>query len=131
MPGDKDTMCIIKQDDHNAYKITFLSGGSPVEFQAQLFRAGPAEFLDVVPAEDNDFRVSGHAVARIWTGGGELKWAFLDSDWLKKQAAPLKTHTDGGKMLLLEPGATVRSFIAKSGADDRAYGNPVTWQKVQ
>jgi len=131
MPGDKDTMCIIKQDDHNAYKITFLGGGSPVGFQAQLFREGPAEFLDVVPADDNDFRVPGHAVARIWTGGGELKWAFLDSDWLKHEAAQLKTHTASEKVLLLSPGAAVRNFIATSGRDDKAYGAVVTWQKVQ
>jgi hypothetical protein len=130
MPGDKDTLCIIKQGDHG-YKITFLGGGSPVEFQAQLFRTGPAEFLDVVPADDNDFRIPGHALARIWTGGGGLKWAFLDSDWLKQAASQLKTRTAGGKLLLLSPGATVRSFIATSGADDRAYGNVVTWQKAQ
>jgi len=34
-------------------------------------------------------------------------------------------------MLLLSPGAIVRSFIATFGGDDRAYGNVVTWQKVQ
>jgi len=127
---DKDTVCIIRPGDNHGYNILLVSGTSVTGFQAQVFREGPAEFLDVVPADDNDFRVPGHAVARIWTGGGELKWAFLDSDWLKHETSQLKTHTAGEKMLLLSPGANVRSFIATSGRDDKAYGAVVTWQKV-
>jgi hypothetical protein len=130
-PSDKDTVCIIRPGDNHGYNILIVSGTSVTGFQAQIFREGPAEFLDVVPADDNDFRVPGHAVARIWTGGGELKWAFLDSDWLKHEAAQLKTHTASEKVLLLSPGATVRNFIATSGRDDKAYGTVVTWQKVQ
>jgi len=83
-PTGKGALCIIRPGDNNGYDISLLSGGSPAGFQAQLFRVGPAEFLDVVPSDDNDFRVPGHTLARIWTAGGGLKWAFLDSDWLKQ-----------------------------------------------
>ena len=130
-PGDKDTTCVIKRDGNDGYKILFLGGGEPVGFQARLFTVGAAEFLDVVPADNNDFRVPGHAVARIWTGDGALKWAFLDSDWLKQAAAQLPAHTADGKTLLLSPGAIVRNFLATFGTDDKAYGNVSTWQNMQ
>jgi hypothetical protein len=131
VPGDDDQVCIIKRDDHNGYKIALLGNGEPIKFQARIFRVGPAEFLDVVPADDNDFRVPGHALARIWTGASTLKWAFLDTDWLKQAAAQLTPHTADGKTLLLAPGAAVRSFLTTSGVDDKAHGDVTTWQKMQ
>ena len=128
---DKGTLCVIRNGDKSGYEITLLSGGSPTGFRAQLFLVKDAEFLDVAPSDDNDFRAPGHAVARIWPGIGTLRWAFLDSDWLKQQAAQLATHTADGKMLLLSPGAAVRAFIAANGSNDQAYGKVANWQKVQ
>jgi hypothetical protein len=128
--GDPGTLCVIRQDEHSGYQVLVLAGGAPASFQAQLFRVGDVELLDVTPADDNDFRIPGHAVARVWTGAGALRWAFLDSDWLKQQAAPLATHAADGKMLLLSPAVAVRTFVAANAANDKAYGKVATWIKV-
>jgi hypothetical protein len=120
-PGDDSTLCVIRQGDQGGYQIVVLAGGSPVGFEAQLFRVGDVELLDVTPSD----------IARIWLTFGTLRWAFLDSGWLKQQAAVLATHDADGKMLLLSPTAAVRAFIAANGANDQAYGKVATWQKVQ
>jgi len=100
-------------------------------FQAQFIRVKDAEFLDLSPSDDNDFRIPGHAIMRLWIDGPALKWAFLDSDWLKQQAAALLSHSADGKMQLFSPTAAVRAFVAAHGADDKAYGQVATWERVQ
>jgi hypothetical protein len=132
--GDKDPVALIRPGDQGGYQILVLSGGSAnssvISFQAQLFRMGDAEFLDLAPADDNDFRIPGHAIMRLWITSGALRWAFLDSDWLKQQTTALATHDGDGKMQLFSPSATVRAFIAANGANEKAYGQVATWQKV-
>ena len=128
--GDKDTLCIIRKDDRSGYQITVLGGTTPLGFQAQLFRVGDVELLDLTPSDDNDPRIPGHAVARFWLSGGALRWAFLDSDWLKQQTTALAIHDADGKMVLFSPSAAVRAFIAANGASDKAYGKVATWQRM-
>ncbi len=131
--SDKDLVALIRQGDHGGYQIAVLGSSvnsSVMSFQAQLFRVGDAEFLDLAPADDNDFRIPGHAIMRLWINSGVLRWAFLDSDWLKEQTTALATHNGDGKMQLFSPSATVRAFIAANGANDKAYGQVATWQKV-
>jgi hypothetical protein len=127
--------CVIRRDKDNAggYEILYLSGGSPAGFDGRVFRVGEAVLMEVTPgSNDNDFRVPGHALARIWVNGAELKWAFLDSDWLKQQASQLLAHHQAdNKMLLLATGPAVHSFLNKYGADDKAYGKITTWQRLQ
>jgi hypothetical protein len=128
-----DETCVVRRDKDNGktYEITYL-GGSPMGFEGRVFRAGEAMLMEVTPAGDNDFRLPGHALARIWVSGAEFKWAFLDSDWLKQQASQLLAHHQAdNKMLLLASGPAVHSFLAKYGTDDRAYGKITTWQRLQ
>jgi len=128
--SDKDLVALIRQGDHGGYQIAVLSGSTVITFQAQLFRVNDAEFLDLAPADENDFRIPGHAVMRLWINGSALRWAFLDSDWLKQQTTALAAHDGDGKMQLFSPSATVRAFIAANGANDKAYGKIAAWQKV-
>jgi len=132
--GDKDLVAFIRQGDHGGYQIAVLTGmsanSSVMTFQAQLFHVGDADFLDLAPSDANDFRIPGHAIMRLWINAGALRWAFLDSDWLKQQTTALATHDCDGRMQLFSPSATVRAFIAANGANDKAYGNVAAWQKV-
>ena len=128
---DKD-LCIIRRDGETGYAITYLNGGDSRQFSGRLFRVGEASMLDLTPDGSDDFRIAGHAVVRIWTGGGTLRWTYLDAEWLRKQAAPLlPNRADDKRMMLTAPGAAVRAFVAKFGVDDRAHGDTVEWQKVQ
>jgi hypothetical protein len=59
-----------------------------------------------------------------------LRWAFLDSDWLKQQSAQLASRTSGSKVLLLSPGAAIRAMLVATAEKDEAHGNVVTWQRI-
>jgi len=57
------------------------------------------KLLDVVSANEDPFQIAVHTPVRIWTDGGALRMAFLDSDWIEEQAgrllptAPMKDRT--------------------------------------
>ena len=88
--------------------------------------------LDLTPEGSDDFQIAGHALVRIWTEGGALRWSYLDTEWLRKQAAQLLPNkTDDKRMVLTAPGAAVRAFVAKFGVDDKAHGDAFEWQRVQ
>ena len=128
---DKD-LCIIRRDGESGYAITYVSDGNVRQFGARLFRVGEASMLDLTPESSDDFQVAGHAVVRIWTGGGTLRWTYLDTDWLRKQASQLLLNrADDKRMVLTAPGVAVRAFVAKYGVDDKAHGNATEWQRVQ
>jgi len=130
-PGDHDLIAIVRSSDQGGYQIAVLSGNSVASFQAKLIRVNDMEFLDLAPGDDNDFRLPGHAVMRLWPNGASLRWAFLDSDWLKEQAAALYTHSSDGKMQIFSPAESVRAWIVANGGNDKAYGKVVTWEKAQ
>jgi len=126
-----EQMCLIHKDKDNAFEIVFLSGESRLAFEGRIFRAGDAQILDLKPEGNDDFRVPGHAFARVWVEGGALRWAFLDSDWLKERLKALPSYIADDKTLLLATGPAVRAFIEKAGVDERAYSTQVTWQRMQ
>jgi hypothetical protein len=128
--GD-NVIAIIRAADQGGYQIAVLSGSSVLGFQARLLRVDDAELLDLSPADDNDFRIPGHAILRLWVDGSALRWAFLDTGWLKQQAAVLIGHTGDGKMQIFSPSAAIRAFITAYGASDKAYGKVAMWQKAQ
>jgi hypothetical protein len=128
---DKD-LCIIRRNGASGYAITYVSDGGVRQFTARLFRVGETSMLDLAPEGSDDFQIAGHAVVRIWTGGGTLRWAYLDTEWLRKQAAQLlPNRADDKRLVLTAPGAAVRAFVAKYGMDDKAHGDIVEWQRVQ
>ena len=103
-PDDKSNVFVIRASEHAGYNIAVYGDMAPVGFHARIFRVGGAELLDLEPVDNNDFRIPGHALVRIWTGS-ILRWALLDSDWFKKQAAQLATRTSGERVLVLSPGS--------------------------
>ena len=131
--GQGGDLCIFRRGDGNAYTVTYVSDGSSRKFAALLFQAGQARLLDLSPQDSDEFQVAGHALIRILASSGSLRWSYLDSDWLRQQAAqelPNRAR-DNNKMLLTAPPATLRDFLAKYAADDRAHGDVEEWQHPQ
>ena len=131
--GQGGDLCIFQHGDGNTYTVTYVSDGNSRKFNAQLFQAGQARLLDLSVKDSDDFQISGHTLIRIWTGGGSLRWTYLDSEWLRQQAAqelPNRVRDDN-KMLLTAPAAPLHGFLSKYAADARAYGNIEEWQRLQ
>lgn len=131
--GQGGDLCIFRRGDGNAYTVTYVSDGSSRKFEARLFQAGQARLLDLAPQDSDDFQIPGHTLIRVLASGGSLRWTFLDSEWLRQEAAqqlPNRTR-DNNKMLLTAPAASLRDFLAKYAADDKAHGDIEEWQRVQ
>jgi hypothetical protein len=131
--GQGGDLCIFRRGDGDLYTVTYVSDGSSRKFDARLFQAGRARLLDLSPQDSDDFQVPAHALIRILASSGSLRWTFLDSEWLRQQAAhelPNRAR-DSGKMLLTAPGGSLRDFLAKYAADDRAHGDVEEWQRPQ
>ncbi len=127
--GDDGGLLVIRQSG-NHYTILYSENSSALKFEARLFRAGDAELLDLVPGSDDGFSIPVHTLVRVWPGQSELRWAFLESDWLKQQAVQqLASQPAGDRTLLTAPGAAVRSLLGKLGDDERAYSKQQAFQR--
>jgi len=88
-----------------------------LKFEARLFRAGKARFLDVLPPAE-PLRIPLHFLVRVWTEDGAFRFAVLDTDWFREKAAE--------SLALTAPAAAIRDLLAKYGADDRAHSDDIT-----
>jgi hypothetical protein len=130
--GDNGNATYVIKPDGAGYAITYMEKSDATKFQAKLMKAGDAELLDLVSADDNPFQLQVHTIVRVWPGGNSLKFAFLDSDWLRQQAAKqLATAPTGDRLLITAPGEAVRSLLLKYGADEKAYGAVEVLARVQ
>ena len=130
--SNSDQVCLIHKEKDGAFSVVYLSGESPLSLKGRLFRAGEAMILELTPEKNDDFSVPGHSFARIWVAGSTLRWAFMDSDWLKAQLGALPSYTPPDRnTLLLANGPAVRAALEKLAADERALSTTVTWQRMQ
>jgi hypothetical protein len=115
------------------YAIRLEGLDKPMTLEGRLTRVGDAELMDVVSTEEHDLAVPTHLVVRLWPSAGELKWVYLESDWLKEQAKQaLATQPSGGNTLITTPGDAAAQFLKKFGADPRAYsGEPNQFVKAE
>jgi hypothetical protein len=127
-----DDTYIIRQDD-KGYSILYMSGGSaPSRFHALVTRVGGAELLDLVSADDNAFQIQPHHLVRVWPEGATLRWAFLDSDWMKEQAArQLSTRKLEDRLLISASPEAAHALMLKHASDERAIHDTETLTRVQ
>jgi hypothetical protein len=121
--GGRDLL-IFRRNGDSAYTIAFVSdtiafvsGSTVLKFEARLFRAGKARFLDVLPPAE-PLRIPLHFLVRVWTEDGAFRFAVLDTDWFREKAAE--------SLALTAPAAAIRDLLAKYGADDRAHSDDIT-----
>jgi len=129
----EDDLCAISQDG-NAYAVKYMGNDAPVKFQARLFKVGDATLMDLVSTDDHAFQVPVHAAVRVWIEDATLRWAFLDSDWLKEQVngkLPTQEESAKDRTVLSAPRADVRAFLVKYGSDGQAYSKIQEFHKVQ
>lgn len=107
------------------YEIRHASDGSDevTSLKGNLLVSGDIKLMDVVDPKKNAFQMQVHTPVRIWIEGDTLRFAFLDSDWLRTQAAQqLAAVAAGDGNLITLPSDAVRSFFLNAGTDPKAYG---------
>ncbi len=125
-------MILVSRDGDVGYKIGYTTDNIIHNLDALLFKAGDALILDVTSSDEDNFTIAVHVPVRIWIEGSQFKWAFVDSEWLRGHASRELAHRAVGKrMLVLAPGAALRGFLTKYGADEQAHGDIATYEKLQ
>jgi hypothetical protein len=125
-PKAEDKDYFIVDQKGSLYTVKYTGDNSQtVNLECRLTRIGDMEFLDLISTDDNAFGVPIHVLARVWPDNGTLKWAFLDSDWIRDQARQnLTTQELDSRTVITTQGDAVTKFLQKFGADDRAYKEP-------
>ena len=129
---DDSAVCIIRRGGDSGYKIAYVNDGSAKEFDAMLFRAGETQVLDLSASANDDFVIAPHMAVRIWLEGAQLRWAYLDSEWLRAEATQrLSNRPAGKKILLTAPTAAVEAFLMNYAGDDKATGEIAAFTRLQ
>ena len=116
---------------------TGASDSGAVRLEGRLLKTAEFEVLELTSAAAPDpFQIPAHLWVRVWPEESVLRWAYLDSAWLKEKARQhLTTQVLGEaftkRMLLAAPEADVRSFLLRHAADRRAFGDIRVMQRVQ
>jgi|CZKE01.1.fsa_nt_gi hypothetical protein len=121
------------RQDGTGYSIRYLSDSSDAyQFKARLMVTDDVKLLDLVSANEDAFQIAVHTPVRVWTEGSTLRFAFLQSDWLKEQAGQqLPTVPVKDRTLIAAPSEAVGNFLAKIGADPKACDEPEVLRRVQ
>ncbi len=127
-----DATFIVKQND-KAYSIAYMEKGpTAMKFEGHLIKVGDAKLLDVLSITEDPFVLPAHLLVRVWTGGHTLRWAFLDTGWLKDQAGRQgAVQTIDKRTVVTAAGPAAREALLKLAADDKAYDNTNTLTRVQ
>jgi hypothetical protein len=73
-----------------------------------------------------------HTPLRLWTEGNTLRFAYLQTGWLKEQAGrQLPTVAATDRTVITAPGEAVRAFLVKVGSDSKAGDEPELLHRVQ
>ena len=129
---DDSDLIVIKRNGAVGYTVIYYDDSSSRKFDALLFKVGDAEFLDVVPKDDDDFRVKAHTLFRVWPEAGRLGWAFVDTEWFRGQAVAVASRPLAeGKSVLTGPTAALRGLVERAAGDERAHGQVFAWERLQ
>ncbi|HLK63809.1 MAG TPA: hypothetical protein VKU19_10250 [Bryobacteraceae bacterium] len=121
------------RQDGSGYTIRYLTDSSEVyQVKARLMTAGDVKILDVTAANEDPFQLAVHTGMRVWTDGDTLRFAILQTDWLKEQALrQLSTAPISDRMLITSPGDAVGAFLAKAASDAKATDEAEVLHRVQ
>jgi len=127
---DGNLYIIDRIKDH--YAITYLEKSSVMRFEAWLLETADAKLLDLESSNEDPFQIAVHVPVRVWSDGSTLRFAFLDSEWLKQQAMQdLSAQVIDDRTLITAPSADARAFLARLGADTRAHSEVRVLHKAQ
>jgi hypothetical protein len=120
------------RQDGTGYSIRYFSDSETYQLKARLMVADDVKLLDVVSANEDSFQLAVHTPVRVWTEGSTVRIALLQSDWFTQQATQqLPTAPAKDRTLITAPSEAVRNFLAKIGADPRAFDETGVLRRLQ
>jgi hypothetical protein len=119
--------------DGAGYAIRYRSDSSDAyQFQARLMVVGDVKLLDFFSANEDAWQIPVHTAVRVWTEGGTLSLAFMESGWIKAQAGQqVATVPLNDRTLITAPSEVVRDFFVRAATDPEACDEPEVLTRVQ
>ena len=128
---------VLVRPEEGYYDIIWIPGeadGEPLRLQGRMVKIGTRMVLDLVTAKRADLAIPGHFFMLLEKSGAGVKFHWLDSDWLRKQAA----GPDGvphlmvdNKPILTGGGAGLQAFLLKFGLDPKATAGSMAFRRVK
>lgn len=124
---DKD-FYVVREKTPGVYEIRYDNE----KFEAIAFTIGAARYLDVRPLSEYPFQVPAHAIVRFWLNGAELRWGFVDSEWIRARVAERKLAAVMVEktMVLTDTTENVRAVLAEHGGSELAYKDVTTLKRL-
>jgi hypothetical protein len=116
--------------DGIAYQVTLqpkTSPSQPQEFEVRLLDLGGVRMADIIPTDG----MLGHMFLRVRVAGGELRFAFLDSAWLRQRIGYEDVHVAKGntQAVLIARTPELRKQVKKYVAAAQAYDDELVYRR--
>lgn len=128
-------MVVLREGANRGYDIVWVPGeadGEPLRMQGRLVKVGSREVMDVIAIRDRTFSVPGHFFLLMQRTGDGVRFQWLDSEWLRNQAAApgVVAHAMvDDKPVLTAEGGALQTFLAKYGLDVRAVSGTMDFRR--
>lgn len=129
-------MALVREGANRVYDVVWVPGeadGEPLRMQGRLVKVGSREVMDLIAIRDRTFSVPGHFFLLLQRSGEGVRFQWLDSDWLRKQAATpgvIAHAMVDEKPVLTAESAVLQSFLAKFGLDARAVSGTMELRRA-
>jgi hypothetical protein len=127
-----DAVVIVQKGDDQSYRIHWLGTDGMdtpriVRMEGRLVTLGDQRILDLTAANPGAFVVPGHVFLRIQPVMDGLKVQFVDSKWIRGQAATLQLagFAQDSHPVLTAQAPQIAAFLLKFGFDERALDDPM------
>ena len=129
---DSDGALYLIKQDGKGYAIRYTEKDGVLKYSALLYKNGDMRLLDLTTSDGDPFQLKVHTPARVWVDGDTLRFAWLDSKWLRDEAQKtLGFHEVERRTLLSAPGDAVLRVLLTSGAGEQAHGKAAELTRVR
>ena len=128
---------VLVRPEEGYYDIIWIPGeadAEPLRLQGRMVKIGTRWVLDLVTAKRADLTIPGHFFLLLERSGEGVKFHWLDSDWLRKQAA----GADGvahlmvdNKPILTGGSAGLQAFLLRFGLDPKATAGSMAFRRAK
>ncbi len=125
---------VLVRPEEGYYDIIWIPGeadGEPMRLQGRMVKIGTRQVLDLVTAKRADLAIPGHFFMLLEKSGEGVKFHWLDSDWLRKQAVGTSHLMVDNKPILTGDSATLQAFLLRFGLDPKATAGSMAFRRIK
>lgn len=125
---DKDDFLTVERAGA-MYEVSLQSKKDPTEvekYEVRLVDINGVRFADVLPLD-----YFGHMFLKVRVAGGQLRFAFFDSEWLRRQVPHEEADQSNGRKQAVLTARTpeLRNIVAKYASEPKAYDDEMVFRR--